>query len=48
MIYIGTAARLGLTRAGKLAELAKQGASGIDIAFEKFPEVVQAWDNLGL
>ena len=44
---IGTAARLGLTRAGKLAELAKQGASGIDIAFEKFPEVVQAWDNLG-
>ena len=44
---LGPIARLGLTRASKLANLAKLGADGIDIAFEKFPEVVQAWDNLG-
>jgi len=44
---IGTFARLGLTRAARLANLASQGVNGIRKAFDYYPSVVKAWDQLG-
>lgn len=44
---IGTFARLGLTKAARLANLASQGVNGVRKAFDAYPEVVKAWDDLG-
>lgn len=44
---IGSFARLGLTKAARLANLASQGVNGVRKAFDYYPEVVKAWDDLG-